>query len=427
MQKPKNQFSRSSDGSERGTVLLLGNYRPAVAIARALAPLGFKIVLGLQGEDHGVRFSRFVSGVWDHPQLDGTASFHNALARYLEQHQEIKLVLPVTEEFVNAFAAQEFPFPERVTLVSPHEDIVNLFADKVRTLEMAKREGVATLPFAVVGDHAELLSRADEVGFPITVRPLGTTARLFDKKALILASAEELRAALRSWPQGHTSLLLQRFAHGIRHNVYFAARNGALIGVSQSKINRTNYHDGTGLAVDGQTITPAPRLLADTKRLVEAVNYTGIGLAQFIVDPDTGESCFLELNPRVSGSHAVPEQAGVPLSRLAVELAQRTEGQSGSPDACQFGRCNMRYVWTSGDLYAVKMAIINREAGLTDLPAYGLRILASLLRADTHMIWRWDDPLPGIAAVLGCLPRLTILRRALGKLTQTTQLQQSNR
>jgi len=38
-----------------------------------------------------------------------------------------------------------------------------------------------------------------------------------------------------------------------------------------------------------------------------------------------------------------------------------------------------------------------------------------------------DDPLPGIAAVLGCLPRLTILRRALGKLTQTTQLQQSNR
>ncbi len=427
MQKHEKQISKATDETERGTVLLLGNYRPAVAIARALAPLGFSIVLGLQGEDHGVRFSRFVSGVWDHPPLDGTTSFHNALARHLGQHPEIKMVLPVTEEFVNAFAAQHHPLREGVTLVSPRRDIVNLFADKVHALETAKREGVATLPFAVVGDHAEMLSRADEIGYPITVRPLGTTARLFGKKALILASAEELRSELKSWPLGHTSLLLQRFARGIRHNVYFAARDGALIAVSQSKINRTNYHDGTGLAVDGQTTAPTPRLLEDTRRLAEAVNYTGIGLAQFIVDPQSGESCFLELNPRVSGSHAVPEQAGVPLSQLAVELAQRTEEHSETPIACQFGRRDMRYVWTSGDLYAAKMAIINRDAGLTDLPALGLRILSSLLRANMHMIWRWDDPLPGIVAVLGCLPRLTILRRALGRLPHGTHLQQSNR
>ncbi|MEM8648448.1 MAG: hypothetical protein AAGF86_19210, partial [Pseudomonadota bacterium] len=297
--------------SDQPAILLLGNYRPAVIIARALAPLGNHIVLGLQGEEHGVRFSRFVSGTWDHPELSRAGAFNAALKSYLHQNPQIGCVLPVTEEFVNAFARKDISLPEGVTLASPRDDVVNIFADKVGALELAKSLSVSTLPFAIVEDYADLVSRAAAIGYPLTVRPLGTTARLFGRKALILASSRELRTELKAWPQGHRHLLLQRYAQGTRHNVYFAAQNGTLIGVSESKINRTNNPDGTGLAVDGQTLAPTPELLEDTRRLVEATRYTGIGLAQFIVDPESGDTCFLELNPRVSGSHAVPERAGV--------------------------------------------------------------------------------------------------------------------
>lgn len=404
---------------ENPEILLLGNYRPAVAIARALAPLGYRIVLGLQGEEHGVRFSRFVSEVWDHPELAENAAFNGALARYLTQKPGVKLVLPVTEEFVNAFARKDIRLPDDVTLVSPPDDVVHAFADKVGALNLARDAGVSTLPFAIVDDYAELLSRAAAIGYPITVRPLGTTARIFDRKALILANSRELRAELKAWPAGHKHLLLQRFADGIRHNVYFAAHNGVLIAVSESKINRTNNLDGTGLAVDGETCEPTPALLEDTRRLVEATNYTGIGLAQFIVSPHSRETCFLELNPRVSGSHAVPEQAGIPLSRLAVELAQGYDASSGE---CKFGRCDIRYVWTSGDILAVKMALLTRQVSLTQVPGMVFRIARSLLRANTHMIWRWDDPLPACAALLGCLPRFGVLRRALGRRGQAQPL-----
>ena len=408
-------------------ILLLGNYRPAVVIARALAPLGYRIVLGLQGEEHGVRFSRFVSETWDHPELNRAGAFDAELKRYLHQNPQISCVLPVTEEFVNAFARQDICLPEGVTLVSPSNDVVNTFADKVGALKLAKSLGVSTLPFAIVEDYAALISRAAAIGYPLTIRPLGTTARLFGRKALILANSRELRAELKTWPQGHTHLLLQRYAQGTRHNVYFAAQNGSLIGVSESKINRTNNLDGTGLAVDGQTLTPTPELLEGTRRLVEETHYTGIGLAQFIVDPESGDTCFLELNPRVSGSHAVPERAGVPLSRWAVELAETGPAPDQVSSDCGFGRCDIRYVWTSGDLLALKTSLMDRHISPAQVPGLLLKIARSALAANTHMIWRWDDPLPAVAALLGCLPRFGFVRRMLcRRKAEAVQLQRPN-
>ncbi|MEM8645723.1 MAG: hypothetical protein AAGF86_05190 [Pseudomonadota bacterium] len=413
--------------SDQTAILLLGNYRPAVVIARALAPLGYRIVLGLQGEEHGVRFSRFVSETWDHPELSRVGAFDAELKSYLHQNPAISCVLPVTEEFVNAFARQDICLPEGVSLASPNNEVVNTFADKVGALELAKSVGVSTLPFAIVEDYDDLIARAVAIGYPLTIRPLGTTARLFGRKALILANSRELRAELKAWPQGHSRLLLQRYAQGTRHNVYFAAQNGNLIGVSESKINRTNNLDGTGLAVDGQTLTPTPVLLEGTRRLVEETRYTGIGLAQFIVDPESGDTCFLELNPRVSGSHAVPERAGVPLSGWAVELAQADLRPDTVTSACTFGRTDIRYVWTSGDLLALKTSLMDRHISLAHVPGLLLKIARSAIGANTHMIWRWDDPLPAMATLLGCLPRFGFVRRMLSRRdAETVQLQGPN-
>ncbi len=413
--------------SSQPAILLLGNYRPAVVIARALAPLGYRIVLGLQGEEHGVRFSRFVSETWDHPELSRTVAFQSELKGYLHRNPQITSVLPVTEEFVNAFARQDISLPEGVVLASPSNDVVTTFSDKVGALELAKRLSVSTLPFAIVEDYADLISQAAAIGYPLTIRPLGTTARLFGRKALILANSRELRTELKAWPQGHARLLLQRFAEGTRHNVYFAAECGRLIGVSESKINRTNNVDGTGLAVDGQTLAPTSELLEGTRRLVAATRYTGIGLAQFIVDPQSGDTCFLELNPRVSGSHAVPERAGLPLSRWAVELAEAGPGSDQASTDCTFGRCDIRYVWTSGDLLALKTSLMDRNISLSQVPGLLFKIARSALSANTHMIWRWDDPLPALATLLGCLPRFGFVRRMFGRRgAEAVQVQRPN-
>ena len=395
--------------SEPRSVLLLGNYRPALVIARRLAAAGYKIILGLEGDEGGCELSRYVAEVWDHPVLaEGAGSFLEQLETFLAKRSDIKAVFPVAEEFVNCFAAENWCAPEDVFLIGPGHEVVRTFADKIEALHLALRSGVRTLPYEVVGTHEMLFSSAARIGYPVVIRPLGTTARLNGKKALIVSSREELHDMLPAWPEGHEVLLAQQCARGRRYNIYFAARDGELIGVAASRIERTNHPDGTGLAVCGETIEPPPALVADTRTLVAQHGYTGIGLAQFMHDPATGEICFLELNPRVSGSHAVPESAGVPLSAMAVDLARGVAIDAPSP--CRQGTVGLRYVWTSGALIGAKINYLRGEIGLGTMLTTMAQDLARAPLADIHFMWAWDDPKPALRALRLVLPRFTRLR-----------------
>ena len=394
------------------TALLLGNYRPAVSIARALNAAGCRIVLGLEGDEGGCERSKHVAEVWDHPLLeDGEPAFLESLERYLELRNDITIVFPVAEEFVNLFAAARWEPPKDVTLVGPGHDVVSTFADKTEALQLAQGIGVRTLPFDIVSDHETLFRLAARIGYPITVRPLGTTARLGHKKAVIAATPEELIEEIPEWPEGHQVLLLQRCAFGQRHNVYFAARDGKLLAAVESRILRTNHPDGTGLAVLGETLMPSRALLRDTELLTAEHRYTGVGLAQFIVDPETGDRCFLELNPRVSGSHAVPEGAGVPLSAMAVDLAAGEPFNVPGPYIR--GKVGLRYAWTSGDLLGVKLAVMHREFGLLEAVGRAFRAVGDALSADIHLLWAWNDPMPALWALTEVLPKFTRARSAL--------------
>ncbi len=50
------------------TTLLLGNYRPALTLARTLSANGYKIMVGTHGCDYCCEHSRFVSQMWDHSE-----------------------------------------------------------------------------------------------------------------------------------------------------------------------------------------------------------------------------------------------------------------------------------------------------------------------------------------------------------------------
>ncbi len=400
----------------RRTVLLLGNYRPAIAVARALSADGIRVMAGTGGEPLGAHCSRYVDEHWDHPALtDDEAGFLRALMELLSVRSDIEAVLPVTEEFTLFLAAHEEEIRSRAKLASPHCAVVRTFTDKPAALKLAQEQDVPTLPFAHVADRTSLLRAAREIGFPLTVRGTGTTARLAGRKALICRDMAALTDALPGWPEGHSALLLQRFATGRRRNIYFAAHEGRLIGVGQTQILRTNAPDGTGLAVDGLTEQPDSALVADTEKLVAATNYTGIGLAQFIVDPESGKRCFLELNPRVSGSHAVAERAGLPLSRLAVELGRGACDQTSptpSTASC-VAKPGLRYAWSDGDLLAAKYAALDGAVSLREAAVWTLSAVRSALAADIQMVWSWRDPGPTLISLLLLLPRCRPVRRAL--------------
>ncbi len=390
------------------SVLLLGNYRPSLVIVRALAAEDRPVVMGLGMGEPGSELSRHVREIWHHPhpRLDGGAPFLRALHTLLDRRGDIGALFPVSEEMVVFLARHRAALDDRVAVVSPSPEVVETFTDKTQSLELARSAGIATDPFAIVHGMDALRTAAAEIGYPLTVRPLAPGLRLLDRKAVILQSAEAFETTFGGWPEGHDRLLVQRFATGPRHNQYFAARNGRLVACVETRILRTNAHDDTGLAVLGETVERTPSLLADTARLVGALDYTGVGVTQFIVSPDGRRHCFLELNPRIGGAHAAPEAAGLRLSRLALALA---DGADPTEDWHGFTYpAGLSYVWTFGDISGLKRSLADRAIGPVAALGRLCRILADAIRADAHLTWSPRDPLPTVAMFVNGLFRIVL-------------------
>lgn len=387
---------RLGDPSIQHTVLLLGNYRPALVAARALSKLGCRVVLGLGGGEGGNEYSRAVDEVWDHPELAGSGdAFVQALERFLARRPDITVVYPIGEPFVLCFAERGMRFEDHALIASVAPGIATICSDKLAMLDLATTAGVGCLPYAAVDGYDDLLPAAEAVGFPVVVRPLNSKVLIGTRKAVICHDRSELKAAVPIWPKDVVTLLVQRLASGVRHNVFFAAHQGEVVRALETRILRTDRIDGTGYAVDGVTVQPTPKLIFETRALAKALDFTGVGLAQFICDAETGRSCFLELNPRLAGSHAITEYAGQELTRLAIELAADIAPDARDRDFAY--RPGIRYAWSYGDLRGIKTALADGEASAADVPAMLARFLWTAIRAETHMSWSWRDPAPAFA------------------------------
>jgi len=391
--------------AERGTVLTLGNYRPTIAVARALDRHSYRVIVGSGGGEGGAEFSRHVREAWHHPDLErNEEAFSAALSNFLQRRPDIGFVFPITEEFVVWLARNREAVPKERVVVSALPRIVETCLDKPKMLELARVNGLGCPPFEIVRSYSELTIAAQRVEWPVVVRPLTPGRRIGSRKAVIAATAAELERMLPEWPAGQAGLLVQRKANGVRRNVYFAAHEGEIFSALETKILRTDRIDGTGLAVDGVTVPATAVLLDHCGRLARALEFTGIGLAQFILDAETGQSCFIEINPRIAGSHAITEAAGQDLSHVAIALSAGGSHPLGTRSFK--APPGLRYAWSYGDLRGLKSAVREKEIGFAGALRWLLRATETWLRADTHMTWRWSDPLPTLALFLRLLPGL---------------------
>lgn len=392
---------RLLDGST--TVLLLGNYRPTISLVRTLKPLGYRVIVGLGGGEGGAQHSRFVDEVWDHPPLgSGAHGFVTALAALLRQRPDIGVVLPVAEEFVRAVSAARGALPADRTYAVPSPSVIEATLDKASLWRLAESLGVPVAPYGVCESCEELARTCAQVGYPVVLRPFDSTRRLRGRKALIVASPDELSASVPTWPADQSAIIAQRWVTGARHNVYFAARAGRIVRIVEAVIDRTDEPDGTGLAVEGRTVPASPDLTDFTERLTGALAYAGVGCAQFLVDRRSGAVHLLEINPRIAGNHAIAEAAGLELGPLSIVLA------TGEPPEVGFvaGASGLVYAWTYGDLHGLLVAVRDGRVSSRDAVRWARRLVATTARAGVHMTWRWDDPMPTVMLFARHVPLL---------------------
>ncbi|MGH3973916.1 MAG: hypothetical protein ACRDS9_11425, partial [Pseudonocardiaceae bacterium] len=383
-------------------VLVLGTYRPAVTVIRALARRGRRAVVGRDPDRRhsegsaGVEFSRHTTAVWDHPSINSEpAAFLDALVCELARWPEPVHVLPLDEEALVLLARERSRLPVSTSLAVPATETIVTCLDKERCLDAARTAGLPVPPWEVVRGYEELLAAAGRAPVVVVVKPLWPRSRLRDdRKAILCRDGSDLARQIPVWPAGHDRILVQRLAEGPRHDLLFAARHGELVDVVEKLTVRTDRRDGTGLAVAGHTRPVSIGLREQLAALLAHLRYTGVGFAQFLVQPGTQDGAFIELNPRISGSNVIADHAGLDLANLAVDLAADVPVEPRMPAAA--GHDGHTYTWTFGDLTGLWYAISHGEITRADALAELSRITRTAVLADVHLTWSWRDPVPTI-------------------------------
>ncbi|MFA6264115.1 MAG: biotin carboxylase N-terminal domain-containing protein [Pseudolabrys sp.] len=223
--------------------------------------------------------------------------------------------------------------------IGPDPEIIETMGDKGRARTMAERAGVPVLPGSPqfgIDDGVGLDAYADATGFPLLVKAAGggggigmrRVDRLDQLRPVVSAAQAQ---ALRVF--GNGSVYLERLVARARHIEIqvFGFGNGRVVTFPERDCSVQRRYQKV------IEESPAPLLSDETRnemrtaagRLAASVNYCGAGTVEFIVDADSEQFYFLEMNTRIQVEHAVTEMVtGVDL--VALQLQQAAGGDLGS-------------------------------------------------------------------------------------------------
>ena len=389
------------------SVLIIEMSRQALATVRSLGRAGYHVIVGRCGADSAVEHSRFCHEVWDHPEIGSSAFFEQALTTFLDSRPDIQVIYPTGENSTQALGSMPSILERDITRVMVHPPLLNDCLNKTQAMALAKNLDINLPASQEVRSNIELWAAVDAIGFPIIVKPVRSTKKLFERKAYIIRSSNELESVFANWPAEHSILLAQQYIEGDIEACDFVASNGKMLGYMEALTVRTDIPDGTGFCVDFTSIPVSSDLYSACQQFAQAQAYTGPGLMQCIRSKTDNLLYFVEINPRLAAgiSHTIACGQNFPL--LALQAFSPAEADR-LPEFCDLTnpyKSQQSAHWLEGDI--VGLLAERHRLTLQQKLTWCRQMLASFFRAESHMNWQWSDPKPSLVIYSKLLFRFT--------------------
>ncbi|AQL42182.1 hypothetical protein BV210_05410 [Halorientalis sp. IM1011] len=369
-------------------LVLSGETRHGLVAIRELARADVSVTAGSSSSISPARVSCYTDRFVRYPDpREDAARFVTTLTTELAD-RDYELLLPISGETVAPVVEHREVFEEYATVPFPRSDRFRVCNDKFRTMQAASEAGI-TCPRTVRPDEVGIDGAVEALEFPVIVKPQTGRSR---NGVSLCESREELETAVERTRAAHGPVVVQSFVpNGGERGVYtIYDTDGELQGVTVQQRLRSNHPDG-GPSTLRETVDD-PALVAQTDRLLSALDWEGVAMAEYRIDAETGEPHLIEINPRLWGSLRLTIAAGV---NVPVMLYRMASGESPEP-ALDYER-GVRAHWVFGDAYQV-LARENRLAAAATF----CRTLARRYRRDILSV---DDPLPAVAYGFGGLWR----------------------
>lgn len=262
------------------------------------------------------------------------------VAAYLDIPSIIDLATEKGVDFIHpgyGFLSENADFAQAceangISFVGPSSDLLRRMGDKIEARKIADAAKVPTLPGTEdpVSDPKEALRIAKKIGFPLIVKAAfgggGRGMRVVRSAKELPSLLEEAQGeAERSF--GNASVFLERYIGRAKHIEV------QILGDKQGNVVHLHERDCSVQRRHQKVIEIAPSVglpksvregLCDAAvKIAKSIDYYSAGTVEFLLDLDTHEWFFIEMNPRIQVEHTVTEViTGIDIVRSQILVAE---------------------------------------------------------------------------------------------------------
>ncbi len=215
----------------------------------------------------------------------------------------------------------------KIKLLGTNLTSIERAEDRQLFKELCEGIGEPTLPSKIAGDIEEGLEVAQEIGYPVVLRPAftlgGTGGGFADNEEEFI---ELMRNALLLSPA--KQVLIEKSIKGYKEIEFEVMRDSsdkAITICGMENIDPVGVHTG-----DSMVVAPILTLSKEDEqmlnesaiKIIKELRIEGGCNVQFALHPETSEYYLIEVNPRVSRSSALASKAtGYPIARVTAKIA----------------------------------------------------------------------------------------------------------
>jgi pyruvate carboxylase len=219
-----------------------------------------------------------------------------------------------------------------ITFVGPSAELLDLLGDKTAARNLAQKAGVPIIPGTpkAISKLEQARKAAEGVGYPLIIKAAfgggGRGMRVVENASELEGRFEEAsREAAAAF--GNGAVFLERFIRRPRHVEV------QILGDTHGNVVHLHERDCTVQRRHQKVVEVAPAVGLDDHirqgvcdaavRLARAAGYYNAGTVEFLVDTESGDWFFIEVNPRIQVEHTVTEAVtGIDLVRCQILIAQ---------------------------------------------------------------------------------------------------------
>lgn len=232
-----------------------------------------------------------------------------------------------------------------LTFIGPTSHTMRELGNKIAARNLAIKVGVPVVPATgpLPADMAEVQRLAGEIGYPLMLKASwgggGRGMRIIRApEDLAREVLEGQREAIAAFGKGE--VYLEKLVERARHV------ESQILGDTHGNVVHLFERDCSVQRRNQKVVerAPAPYLSEEQRqqlaeyslRIAQATKYVGAGTVEYLMDADTGNFYFIEVNPRIQVEHTVTEiVTGVDIVKAQIRIAEGAsigQAESGVPE-----------------------------------------------------------------------------------------------